>query len=58
MSETTSSSSSGRFGCVGCFLAAFLSVKTWGWTLWVIPHFIFGWFYAAYWAVFLSGWVK
>jgi hypothetical protein len=59
MSESSGSSSSGGgMGCVGCFLAAFLSIKTWGWTWWVVLHFICGWFYAAYWAVFLSGWIK
>ncbi len=47
-------------GCgptIGAVFALCLSVKTWGWTWWALPHFFFNWFYVVYWVVFLSGWI-
>lgn len=59
MSETsTTTKSAGSFGCLGPFIALFLSVKTWGWTGWAFLHFFCGWVYVAYWSIFHSGWVK
>jgi hypothetical protein len=59
MSEQSSSSSNGgsSAGCLGCFIALFLSIKTWGWTWWAFLHFLLGWIYVGYWVVFKSGWI-
>lgn len=56
MSDTTESRGC-QVGCIGPFVALFLSIKTWGWTWWAILHFCLGWIYVAYWAVFRSGWI-
>jgi hypothetical protein len=58
MSESNSSESVSGVGCLGCFVAVFLSIKTYGFTLWIIPHFLLGWIYAAYWVILISGWLK
>jgi len=55
MSDTRSRA--GGFGCLGAPLAFFLSLKTWGWTWWLLLHAPCGWFYVAYWTVFHSGWI-
>lgn len=58
MSETSKTEvSTGGWGCLGPLVAAFLSVKTWGWTWWLLLHFPLGWIYVAYWIVFRSGWI-
>lgn len=54
--ENKCSGSGGGPGCLGCIVAVLLSIKTWGVTWWVVPHFCFGWGYVAYWVIFLSGW--
>ena len=56
MSESKSVSV-GYGGCLGTFVAAFLSVKTWGWTWWLLLHMTAGWIYVTYWVIFLSGWI-
>lgn len=53
--KSESNSSSAGCGCLGFVVAAMLSIKTWGLTWWVVLHTILGWFYVAYWIIFLSG---
>ncbi len=45
MSETKTSAynGGGGWGCLGCFVGLFLSLKTWGWTWWALLHFVTGW---------------
>jgi hypothetical protein len=59
--ERTSGGSSrtagGGLGCLGAPLAGMLSVKSWGFTWWLLLHVPLGWLYVAYWVVFRSGWL-
>lgn len=59
MSEQSNSAGCGGPGCgLGSIVALMLSVKTWGWTWWAALHFLCGWWYVAYWAIFLWGGIK
>jgi hypothetical protein len=57
-SGSSNTSGGGGCGCLGSIIAVMLSIKTFGLTWWVIPHFIFSWFYVAYWVIFHSGWIR
>jgi hypothetical protein len=41
-------------GCLGCFVAAFLSWIANKSILWAILHFFVGWLYVVYWFIFRS----
>lgn len=48
----------GGWGCLGVPLAFCLSLKTWGWTWWLLLHTPLGWLYVIWWVVFDSGWIR
>ena len=46
-------------GCsFGSIVASLLSIKSWGFTWWLLLHFPLGWGYVAYWVIFRSGWIR